>query len=400
MARADPPVTKAGRKASRLWWYVHHWTGLKLSLFLAFICLTGTIATLAHEIDWLLHPTLRVSASSGDAPVAWDRIAARAAAYRDVAEILTISNPVAGAFAARVTVRRGDDSLGYLHAHPVTGVIQGEQGFVDTQRIFRNLHRHLNLPTKIGVPIVSMLSLLLLVSFVTSFVVYKKWWRGFFKPLRLRSARVALGDFHRLAGVWSLWFVLLIAVTGLWYLVESLGGDAPAMPKADVTAIERPLPQLAASLPLALANARRAAPDLVIESIRFPSSEQPAFVIEGQRSAWLVRARANAVWADASAGRVVLVTDGRYLGVHQRISEMADPLHFGTFGGYWTKVLWFVAGLTLTALCVSGAAIYGLRIARGVLVRRIWLGMGHWRWLSVAAVLTGFVMLPTLFLPD
>ena len=94
--------------------------------------------------------------------------------------------------AVRVSVTWADGGRGYLHAHPYTGRIQGAQGFVDTQRIFRNLHRHLNLPVKYGVPIVSVLSLMLLVSFVTAFVVYKKWWRGFFKPLRLRSARVAV----------------------------------------------------------------------------------------------------------------------------------------------------------------------------------------------------------------
>ncbi len=55
-------------------------------------------------------------------------------------------------------------------------------------------------------------------------------------------------------------------------------------------------------------------------------------------------------------------------------------------------------GLALTALAVSGAAIYSLRIARErerpVRLARafggMWKGMGHWRWLSAALVLTGF----------
>ena len=30
-----------------------------------------------------------------------------------------------------------------------------------------------------------------------------------------------MGDFHRLAGLWSLWFVLLMILTGLWPLSVS-----------------------------------------------------------------------------------------------------------------------------------------------------------------------------------
>jgi len=47
--------------------------------------------------------------------------------------------------------------------------------------------------------------------------------------------------------------------------------------------------------------------------------------------------------------------------VHQRIAEMADPLHFGNFGGLATKLLWLVSGLALCALAMAGAALYSGR---------------------------------------
>ncbi|MDX5331144.1 MAG: PepSY domain-containing protein, partial [Caulobacteraceae bacterium] len=54
---ADGPARPASRKkASRIWWEVHQWVGLKFSILLSFILLTGTLATLSHEIDWLLRP--------------------------------------------------------------------------------------------------------------------------------------------------------------------------------------------------------------------------------------------------------------------------------------------------------------------------------------------------------
>lgn len=364
---------------------------------------------LSAEIDWLLHPTLRVDPSTVEGPPRWDVIAENAARYPGVATINYIARPTASAFAARVAFQRADESRGYLHVHPTTGKVQGEQSFVDAQRVLRNLHRHLNLPTKYGIPIVCSMAILLLISLVTSFVVYRKWWRGFFKPIRWRDVRTAWGDFHRLAGVWSLWFVALIAITGLWYLVEQLGGDAPNLPEP-ATAVAA-LPSGAAAngaaskLAASLSVARRADPALLIESVQFPDDESGAFVFQGQRSAWLVRPRANAVWVDAASARFVMASDGGDLGVHQRISEMADPLHFGTFAGYWTRIPWFLFGLLMTGLALSGAAIYSHRIAHGArvavaqrpIMSGVWRGMGGWRWLSLALVLTGGVMIGWMF---
>lgn len=44
----------------RQWFNLHSWAGLKLSVFMFFISITGTLAVFAPEIDWLLSPELRV----------------------------------------------------------------------------------------------------------------------------------------------------------------------------------------------------------------------------------------------------------------------------------------------------------------------------------------------------
>src|SRR5690606_37102551 len=54
---------------------------------------------------------------------------------------------------------------------------------------------------------------------------------------------------------------------------------------------------------------------------------------------------------------------GEQLSAHQRIGEAVDPLHFGTFGGQITRLLWFVWGIMLCALSASGAWIYALRLS-------------------------------------
>lgn len=388
-------------KASRIWWTVHQWVGLKLSLLMAFIMLTGTLAVVSHEIDWLLQPSLRVSPATAEGPVAWASIAENAARYPGVAEVWSMEAPTASAFAVKVTVNDAGGDLFYLHAHPVTAAIQGEGPWVGAQRVLRNMHRHLNLPTKIGVPIVAFLGFLLLISLVTSLVVYKKWWRGYAKPLRNRDARTWWGDFHRLAGVWSLWFVALIALTSVWYFVESLGLDAPRPPRVT---LEAPGVQGTNGLAPAFAAAEIAYPGLDVRRVLLPGKESPVLQLQGNYKAVLVRPRANTVWVDPVSAEVLLTTDGRALNVHQRISEMADPLHFGYFGGYWTKVPWFLFGLLLTGLSLSGSAIYSLRIARERGVKPsltqcfsgMWQDQPRWRWISAALIATGFALLPAL----
>jgi uncharacterized iron-regulated membrane protein len=400
-AKAPPRrAAKSKAKGARLWWRVHQWVGLKLSILLGFVFLTGTLAVFSNEIDWLLRPAMRVDPATVQGPVAWAEAARNVTAARPEAKILLLTEPIDRGFALVATVQDPDGGRGFVYAHPSTGAVQGQGAWVGAQRILRNMHRHLNLPTAIGVPIVSSLSILLLISLTTSFVVYKKWWRGFFRPVRWRDPRTAMGDLHRLAGVWSLWFVALIGATGLWYLAESTVAKAPPAPRAKVAAVKLDAQGLADRLPASLSAARAAYPGLRIQRIVFPTGKSGAFQFQGQHKALLVRERANAAWTRAETGQVVLLTDGRELTVHQRISEMADPLHFGTFGGVWTKLVWFAFGLAITSLAVSGVAVYALRLSREAAASAAWAsawrGMGFWRWPALAGIGVALALLPLL----
>jgi uncharacterized iron-regulated membrane protein len=191
----------------------------------------------------------------------------------------------------------------------------------------------------------------------------------------------------------------------VWYLAESLGAAAQPFPRASAEPLALAAPETAALLDASLASAQAAYPDLQIAQIIFPTASNGAFQFHGQDAAILVRPRANGVWTDAADGTVLTVWTAREANAHQRLSEMADPLHFGTFGGIWTKLIWFAFGLAMTGLAVSGVAVYATRLAKaerrapglGHALATTWRGMGAWRWVSLAAVFTAFALLPTLF---
>ena len=397
--------TGAAAASSRRWWLVHQWVGLKLAVLSSFVLITGTLAVFGHELDWLLQPALRVAPSTVQGEPAWPALARELARRHPEARIQNLAAPEDRWFAATAVLvfeqPGGGERRRVAYLHPTTAEYRGDGHWVGAQRVLRQLHRHLMLPTDVGVPIVSSLAVLMAISLATSFVVYRKWWRGFLQPVRRTHPRTTWGDLHRLSGVWTLWFLLLMIVTSLWYLVESLGGQAPPLPSAKAPPAALTSAELAARLDANLAAARAAFPELRIRNVRFPTEDHGTFVFEGQHAAWLVRPRANAVVTEAATARVLRVADARELGVHQRISEMADPLHFGTFGGLATKAIWFVFGVGLSALAVSGVMIYGHRLLRrerrapatAPALQHGWRGMGPWRWPATALVVASFVLL-------
>lgn len=394
------------------WWVVHHWAGLKVSLFLTFVLATGTLATLSHEIDWLLFPEMR--ASQQDAPPAsWGQMHASAKAAVPDGRIERISAPYDFFFAAEAIALDTKGERIRVQLNPYTAEVQGITGWFNAQRLFRELHRHLMVPVKYGLPFVGILSIPMLASLITAFWVYKKWWRGFFRLPRLRlpgrgkrvgDARRFTGDLHRFAGLWSLWFIALIGITGLWYLVEWGGGSAPAAlrpirPVAEANVDGSALDQI-------IADAKAAYPALEVTSVYFPAGKRGGVVVMGQGEAVLVRERANAVLMDAESGEVVQIQKGEDLSLHQRISEGADPLHFGTWAqghpySLAVRLFWFLAGAVLTGLAVTGVMIFSMRLrpadrpahaTNPSMIGDMWRGMGRFRLPALALTLLGLVM--------
>ena len=396
------PAAAAARRAPKrrsMWWTVHAWAGLKLSIFMTFVLATGTLAVLAHELDWLVTPAMRVAPQ--DAPRAsWGQVAAAAQAEVP-GRVQVVYGPIDPWFAAEVWIDDGGERIRRVYVNPWTAEVTGQGGWGNIHRFLRNTHRHLMLPVKYGVPIVCSLALVLLVSLVTGLVTYKKFWRGFFRrPNWGGGARRLSGDLHRLAGLWSLWFVALMIVTGLWYLVEELGGEAPPHPQPPerLPAMSAPVgPQLDALV----ARAQAAYPTLRIKEVRLGSGKNArGVVVSGQADAVLVRDRSNAVWVDPDAERVIMVSRGEDLNMHQRISEMADPLHFGTWGGIAAKLAWFLFGVLLTGLSVTGVMIYSLRLKtahreapRGGFARAF-AGMGLWAYPAIGLILLSLALTP------
>jgi uncharacterized iron-regulated membrane protein len=80
---------------------------------------------------------------------------------------------------------------------------------------------------------------------------------------------------------------------------------------------------------------------------------------------------------------------GEQLNAVARITEAVDPLHFGTFAGLPSRILYFVFGILLSTLAVSGTYMFAMKTARIsnrkiFSKRKVWssalskMGVGKW----------------------
>ena len=391
-----------GRKR---WFTLHSWIGLNLSLLMSFVLITGALATVSKEMDWLANPALRVYriAHPQEKPN-WAKLYENARLAFPEARILSLAAPSDPWLAAEALALDSEGERFRIYLDPASSQIQGVGRWRNWQRFFREIHRHLMLPIKVGVTIVGLLCVPLFMSFATGTVIYRKWWKGFVSypqkrsrrakgPAATRERRRFWGDMHRLMGVWSLWFILLMALTGAWYLAEQWGLqhsypplETPVSPGPEETAVEPPV--------LAEITARAAVlyPELAVKGVFLPANNSGVVRLQGTSGAILVRQRANQITFDLRSGAQLAIRKAKDLGLHGRISEAADPLHFGNFANAASRFIWFIFGLIMSALALSGVYLYGLRTAKSMRVKwteaqRIWTlswrGMNHVKWPSL-----------------
>lgn len=325
-------------------------------LLLFVICWSGTVAVFSHEIDWLLNPALRVEARTGAAP-RWEETLAAAERAVPGYRITHVKLPEQAGDAAELIGRSAEGTMVRVYADPATARVTGTTSYFNVQRFFRSFHMNLFYNTgPWGYYVVCIFALPLLASAVTALFFYRRWWQRWWVLKWNRGPAVFWSDLHKTGGLWSLWFVLAMGVTGLWYFVEMTGVDFdyPPEPRFEQPAAGRALP-----LDTLLQRARTAWPALELRNVYLPGNFWGETLrVEGHAGDVLVRERANKLFIDPRTGAVQARQRAADLPPAARWVDMADPLHFGNFGGWPVKLLWVLFGLLLSGLVLMGAYLH------------------------------------------
>jgi len=367
---------------------IHSWIGIRLSILFFIVCFSGTLATLSHEMDWLFIPAIRA--------VPQEELASRNLMRDNFRNAhpngeITFWLRTDESYLCDIIYKTENGQRSFVFANPYTGKIQGEVKLT-FQRFFRDLHYFLFVPFQVGHYTVLIFGFLLLISLITALVFYKKWWRKLFELKTGKGRLVLFRSLHRLVGVWSVPFTLLFSITGIWYFLEraNIAGIAsianPAAPTFQL--VENDLENggidvNAIDYDRAAQIATSQIPNLEVGDIVPSRGKSGSIYITGKSDVPLVRQRANKVYLNPETYAVIETQKATEIGAIMFLNDIADPLHFGNWGGLITKVIWFFFGLGISALVLTGIWITVKRkaIKRRQKKEKI---MGAWRYINWA----------------
>jgi uncharacterized iron-regulated membrane protein len=365
----------------RQWFKLHGWCSLPIWILFCFICITGTIAVFSHELTWLFNENARAINPGGlPAKPISELVTAVQNAYpsANITTVMTFESYLINA----VIFSTETIPSGIAYVNQYTGEIQEVNQGITFINFMRSLHGWLLFPWQssysVGYYLVSAMSFVMIGALVTGLVIYKRFWRAYTQPkIRAKQGKkTLLTDLHKHGGVWSIWFLIVMSLTGLWYFSQQV------MWHADIDIEEHPPLVEASDIPLG----ERAQPPVTFADAmktteaRFPEF-RPSYIMmpEHNRDMYKITGGGDTVFFDDFSyrvninpwtGEIASETTPESMGALQTIQHIVDPLHYGNIGGIWTKAIWFIFGLILSAMSITGFLIWGSRTVKAAKERR------------------------------
>lgn len=338
---------------------LHSWIGTRLSILFFIVCFSGTIATLSNELDWLFMPDIRLE--STETSLASKNQIVQNIKNRYPEGKIQYWDHREESYLCDIVYVGVNGARTYVFVNPYTGEIQGNTQLT-FQRFFRDLHYYLFIPFQIGHFTVLIFGFLLLISLITALYFYKKWWKKFLDLKTGKGKLVLFRSLHRLVGLWSIPFTILFSITAIWYFLERTNTAGisdisnPGFPEVQNLGDNQALENLSYTIDYdkAVSIAKKEIPKLKIGTILPPSSLEKPIYITGKSDVALVRKRANRIYINPTTYQLVDIQRAENTNTVMWLNDIADPLHFGYWGGLITKLIWFIFGLGISGLVLTG----------------------------------------------
>lgn len=197
-------------------------------------------------------------------------------------------------------------------------------------------------------------------SIITGSIVYRKYLLKvilFKVPLKLKNWRQGSFQLHRIIGVWSLVFNLIIAVSGCYMLYHIL--TTALTTSKEVKGMKKPV-ELNVSLDELLTVANTKLAGFVPYSITVPSDSVAPITITGGVTDPnpLSSAYSSYITFNQHSGQVVKVFNISQQRFSAQLDKAMYPLHFGNYGGIFVKIVYSILGLTPSLLAITGFLLW------------------------------------------
>jgi uncharacterized iron-regulated membrane protein len=337
---------------------LHGLIGILGGLLLVVMGLTGSAIVFHQEIDRALNPDLMQVVPQGK-PVAIEAFWSSVQTYFPDSRLESIQLPQAPSETYQLQFTLKDKTAQDLFVHPYTGAILGDRQPEHTLiGILYKVH-HDFFVGHLGLYLVGISGLILIVQAITGLVLWTGWrklasgfhirWRA---PFQLLSF-----DLHNVGGIISNVFLLVTGFTGVIIVGAHILLEPPAI-------AELPPPfQTAIPLSELIRSADRAMPEGKTMSISFPDPQ--TIVVTKQLPQDHPRFYFSSVTLDGSTGNVLEVNKVVEPPAMWKFLIPIAELHFGTFGGLPTRIVYLLIGWMPVLLLVTGLMMWRRRRLKG-----------------------------------
>ena len=353
------------RKLRNIAFILHRYIGLAVGIILVIVGLTGSLLVFEHEMDdWVIgqrfgHVVPQQQRLSTATLV--DNVKAAYAKHPDwqVGQVQML--PKQEFYTLRLN--RPDDTQWEVFVNPYTGVIMGDRQR-ETALFSRVLDLHYALLIgNTGIIIVGIAAFLLMILSITGIVIWSGWRKllsGFKIKWNAHPKRLNF-DIHKVTGIITAIFLSAIAFTGFCWNFYDYATPAiyaatftPEPPEVKSTLVNGN-PTL--HLDEILRRSQRALPGATNTFINLPKKPDQVFeVYKKVPGDW--EDFNSYVKLDQFSGKVLYVQDSRRGGLGDRVLNSFTPLHYGTFGGILTRILYVFVGLSPTILLITGFVMW------------------------------------------
>ncbi|MEG3849325.1 PepSY-associated TM helix domain-containing protein [Microcoleus sp. herbarium19] len=351
------------RKFRNIAFHAHRWLGLTAGILLCIAGITGSILVFWHEIDrwWLTQRFGAIIPSSAKAaiPAIVDRVKTT---YANKNLTLTsLSFPHYADDPYQAWLKDAADRHLQVFVNPYNGQIMGDRQWeISWVGWIYELHYKL-LAGDTGVLIVGIVALLTLILSVTGIVLWPGWrrlatgfkikWHGHIKRLNF--------DLHKVFGIIAAVFLAFIGFTGFaWNVPQAKVTEAiyaVTLTAKPADPVSKPIP---GKQPLAIGDLLRradaAVPNAKTTYISFPNKPEEVFQVGKRQSQESDKYGNTRIYLDRFTGKIIQLKDGVKPSRAEAILNQFGPVHFGTFGGRLTQILYVFVGLAPSILFVTG----------------------------------------------
>lgn len=390
------------RKLRNRLFTLHTWLGLHFSIFFFFLFLTGSLLVVGIELEAIGRPATWTTTAEEDRTASFGTIYDGIKETHPESQIRTIIKRPSRWLADQTYGRTGWGEQVIFWTEPKTGAVVDVTGVFGFRELVREFHVALMTGRQIAFLAICATSVVLLFQIISGLITYRRFWKGFFRwPRKSGGGRSWTGGAHRLTAVWTFPFLIISAVTAFYFLLGDLGftGTTPEA-KPPIARDSRLSVDFGTStLDQVEARARAALPGFEPQTLTLPGRRVESYTINGYLPGVSDIRGYSSVVVDPKTFEILGAFTPDDSTSFARWRPMVDKLHYGFWGGAFSMVLWFALGLAATGVAFTGALIFAARMVPDAAqyhpIRRIWRGLGIFRWayllLLVGIVLAGYL---------